>query len=127
MDLGGIMQRIHWSEDRLKDIFVGRKIVSVDTMNDTMTLDDGTVLGIDGNDGCACANGNYSIEHLATVDNVILNVETEIDTDEYGDDGDVRMFVYTAHEKLEAIRAEGCDNGYYGTGFWIKVQDAPVL
>ena len=34
----------------------------------------------------------------------------------------VRLFVLAADERIKLIEAEGYDNGYYGTGYWIEVQ-----
>ena len=139
---------------------VGRRIVAIDRTPDTeasdwedwqygdratITLDDGTVLVLDGHDGgCACSAGCYELGHLATlaeVDNVITAVEFEAapagdDSDcstcgrpgcwevghETPDEGHYRRFVFADNRKVNLATFEGSDgNGYYGTGYYVRI------
>jgi predicted NAD/FAD-binding protein len=106
------------------DILIGRKITEVSLENQTLTLDNGTILYVSGNDGCACAYGNYDITHLATTENMIMSVRSDVQELEYGDTGDVRLFVMMdgIPTEKEVILAEGCDNGYYGYGFVLYIK-----
>ena len=120
--------------EAIRDMFVGRKIVSTEIEKDgnwpvyrgTLTLDDGTVLEIEANQGgCSCSAGDYFITSLATTDNIIMNVEVvdEVKNDGWEEDHTYKIFVYTEHEAIAAVEIEGSDgNGYYGTGFWIGVK-----
>jgi len=116
----------------LTPLFVGRKIVSVSQETGEygdplgfLTLDDGTVLEVQPNQGCSCGAGDYFITSLATCDNVIMNVKVEdVTTDDgWEEDHSYKIFVYTEHEAIAAVEIDGSDgNGYYGTGFWIGVK-----
>lgn len=128
------------SEDRLRELLVGRSIVHSYTSDEqgdyyqsggdtgTLVLDDGTVLKVWGNDGgCACSSGCYPLAELNEVGNIITNVELEeapagdYTTDTY--EGHYRIFVYAEHRQLLAS-FEGTDgNGYYGTGWWLRVEE----
>lgn len=120
----------HWEEDKLREVLVGRKIVKAERKGDgefdgTLTLDDGTVLELEGNDGgCACSAGCYYLTHVAAVDNIITNVTITQDPAE--DDGEgsgvYAIFVIADNVAVNVARFEGDDgNGYYGTGFSIRV------
>lgn len=77
------------SEDRLRDLLVGRKVVKAEVKDESperwtpgptgwLTLDDGTRLKLWGNDGgCACSAGCYPLAHLSACDNIITNVEVD--------------------------------------------------
>jgi hypothetical protein len=114
--------------EELTKLLIGRKIEKVD--ENTLLLDDGTVLDVRGNEGgCACSAGDYELTTLNGVDNVITSVEIEDgyvgerDSDyDYGDQW-YRIFVYAQNEQLLLAEFEGSDgNGYYGTGFNITVR-----
>lgn len=143
-------------EDRLRALLFGRRVVSVEMREErppdsyygyhtwpvgTLTLDDGSVLKVWGNEGrCACSAGDYPLTELNAVDNAITNVEVEErpDGDDvpcrtcgkdwcYGDDhergGWYRIFVVAEDRHLLAS-FEGSDgNGYYGTGWWLTVEN----
>jgi hypothetical protein len=90
-------------------------------------LDDGTQVYVKGNEGCGgCDSGNYDLQHLATVDNVITSVRLATETscyDEYSDEYvSYRIFVYAGAEEINLMQVDGTDgNGYYGTGYEITV------
>ena len=120
----------YWEEDKLREVLVGRKIVNAERKGDgefdgTLTLDDGTVLELEGNDGgCACSAGCYYLTNVAKVDNIITNVTIYQDPAE--DDGEgagvYEIYVIADNEQVNVARFEGDDgNGYYGTGFSIRV------
>lgn len=135
-------------EIRLRELLVGKKIVSAVIRNEMpepytsgpfglLTLSDGLVLKVWGNDGgCSCDAGCYPLETLNGCDNMITNVEVEERADdeshpcpdcgkkycEHG--GWYRIFVYADNEKINLASFEGSDgNGYYGTGWWLTVAD----
>lgn len=139
------------SEERLRSLLIGRRIVRAEVVDESperwtagptgyLTLDDGTVLKVWGNDGgCACTAGCYPLAVLATCDNAITNVVVEEHATgdgvacrtcgeyycwKHGDeDGYYRIFVFAVDERLVVASFEGSDgNGYYGTGWWLSVQ-----
>ena len=105
-------------EEGLKDLLVGHKITQI--VGATLTLDDGTSLYFEGNEGCGgCSSGWYDLTKLNKVDNIITNVE--ITTADEGYDTYYRIYVYAEQPQLLA-EFEGSDgNGCYGTGFTITV------
>jgi len=111
-------------EAHIKQLFVGRRVVAADLEQQTLTLDDGTIYDVEGNEGgCSCGNGDYDITALNVFDNVITNCEIATSVDGWGNSENVLLFVYAAGgNSVELIRSEGYDNGYYGTGFSIKVR-----
>lgn len=112
------------NKDAIKELLTGRRVEKVG--DDTLRLDDGTVLTLGGNEGgCSCGAGDYDLVTLNGVDNVITNVEFEDSPS--GDDSDgegfYRIFVYAGNERINLAIFEGTDgNGNYGTGYWIAVQ-----
>lgn len=146
------------SEERLKELLVGKSIVSAEIKDESpeswtsgptgyLTLSDGTVLKVWGNDGgCACSAGCYPLASLAKSDNIITNVIVEEAPDgddhncrvcgksrwsaectHYDEDGYYRIFVlaYGVDERINVASFEGSDgNGYYGTGWWLSVEKA---
>jgi hypothetical protein len=134
------------SEDRLRELLFGRRIVNVEKINERVddwyydaegriTLDDGTVLLVGGNTGgCSCGAGDYDLTTLNTVDNAITNVIVEERPDhedkcsECGawscdHQGWYRIFVVAEDHNQHLVASfEGSDgNGYYGTGWWLTV------
>ena len=105
-------------EKELKDLLVGHKVTQV--VDATLTLDDGTSLYFEANEGCGgCGSCCYTLNELNKVDNIITNVE--ITTADEGYDTYYRIYVYAEQPQLLA-EFEGSDgNGFYGTGFTITV------
>jgi hypothetical protein len=105
----------------MAELLVGRKVVSV--TEDTMTLDNGTVLEIAPAGGC-CAW--YEIRHLEAVDNIITDVKFESgEFDEPKRDGAWQwytLFVYADNEKINLLTVEG-NEGYYGQGYKVRVKE----
>lgn len=135
-------------EARLRELLVGKKVVNAEIRDVSpesyaygptgfLTLSDGTVLRVWGNTGgCSCGAGDYSLTRLNGCDNAITNVKVEERPD--GDDkcpdcgewscdhnGWYRIFVFAEDKGVELASFEGSDgNGYYGTGWWLSVQES---
>ena len=97
----------------------------------TITLDDGTVLQLEGHDGgCSCESGCYELGHLAdiaSVDNIITAVhfDNRPGGDEYDSssfEGSYSIFVVADNQRINLATFEGSDgNGYYGTGYYVRI------
>ena len=121
----------HWEEDKLREVVVGRKIVGAELKEEgwnpqgILTLDDGITLVLEGNEGgCACSAGDYFLKSVALVDNIITNVTIYQDpAEDYGDGAGVyEIYVIADNEQINVAHFEGDDgNGYYGTGFSVRV------
>lgn len=124
-----IDNEIHFDETRrLKELFVGRSVRRVD--RDILQLDDETRLRVVPNRGCGgCSAGNYSLVELGECENIITNVEVSRETisdPEFPEKGSYRyrLFVYAENRRVNLATFEGDDgNGYYGTGFWLEIED----
>ena len=118
------------NENEIKELLLGHKIVA-DENNDALILDNGVVLQINPNVGCyGCESGNYYLQHIASVNNAITNVEFvndyEVNDDDYYDEEDYyqhyKIFVIADGMTTELLDVYGTDgNGYYGTGYKIDV------
>lgn len=112
------------AKDEITALLVGRKVDKVN--DDTLLLDDGTLLRLVGHDGrCSCSAGCYDLTELNGCDNIITKVEFEDDPggDGYDHrDGSYKIFVYAENQRINLATFEGTDgNGYYGTGYSITV------
>ena len=106
-------------ESEVKQLLLFRKIVKTERLSDqigVLTLDNGTELIVEGNEGCGgCSYGWFYLEELNNCDNAITNVKCDIkDTD---DEVTYHLFVFAENKQIECVRYEGCDNGYYGMGY----------
>lgn len=137
-------------EARLRELLVGKSVVRAEIKDESperwtqgptgyLTLSDGTVLRVWGNDGgCACSAGCYPLSSLNTCENVIMNVKVEDHPDgddipcevcgkswcwDHQNEGYYRIFVYAENDQLVQLASfDGSDgNGYYGTGWWLSV------
>lgn len=109
------------NEKEIEELLLGHK-VTVDDYNN-LVLDNGVVLQINPNIGCGgCESGNYCLEHIASVNNAITNVEF---VEEFEDDcyyEHYKIFVIADGMTTELLDVYGTDgNGYYGTGYTIDV------
>lgn len=95
------------------------------------TLDDGTKVYFAGHDGgCACSAGCYDLTMLNRVDNIITAVHVDANPgSDYSEDymGGYSIFVLAEHEQLLASFSGTDGNGYYGTGFYIRVIGSGVV
>ena len=126
----GTVEIDHSEEDAIRSLLVGRSVRKVDAGR--LVLDDGTELVVEANTGgCSCGAGDYDLTELNGCENIITSVEFECEDRGYGEDWDqqptiYRLFVFAEHQKLKLLQAEGDDgNGYYGTGWHIKVRPSP--
>ena len=113
-------------------VLQGRYVVEIDEEFDTITLDDGTVLEVEGNEGCGwCRSGWYDLINVFKRGDSharIMSAHVACDIDEENDDeGAVDPHVYTLFVMMDGnpgflplatIRGDD-GNGYYGTGFRI--------
>lgn len=110
--------------DKVTELLMGRRVVKVS--DNTLWLDSGALLTLEGNDGgCVCGAGDYELTALNEVDNVITKVEfvDDPDDDSRPENGRYEIFVFADNERINLATFEGSDgNGYYGTGYSIKVR-----
>lgn len=123
--------------DKIRNLLLGHKVVSVEISDGigTATLDNGTVLELEGNTGgCSCSVGDYCLTELNTVDNIITDVDFFDDPDvevyspgagyEIVGSGTYKIFVFAYNRQVNFATFEGSDgNGYHGTGYSITVKD----
>lgn len=127
-------------QQEIADLLIGRRIVRAeqgefdypnrgwrDKAEGRLTLDDGTLLYLNGNDGgCSCNAGCYPLEKVAAADNIITSARVECspsdDWSEESDEGAYRIFVFADATEINVAEFVGTDgNGYYGTGFELTV------
>lgn len=124
-------------QSHIETLLVGRRIVQAEKgtfeypgrwssqAEGRLVLDDGTVVYLVGNDGgCSCGAGDYDLEKVAAVDNVITSARVECSPagDEVDGDGTYRIFVVAEAVEINVAEFVGSDgNGYYGTGFALTV------
>ena len=132
----------HYDKDAIKSLLLGRKVVKAEMTQipdkrwgghedgGLLTLDDGTVLAIIPNiGGCSCGAGDYFLTELNEVDNIITDVEflddpgyEDFEENEKREPQGYKIFVLAEDRRLTLAAMEGTDgNGYYGTGYRIKV------
>lgn len=119
----------YYEHDKIRDLLVGRTFLTVG--DHTGVLDNGVVLEFPDTDGgCACSAGCYDLTVLNSIDHVITDVQVVEDPggDDYGTwenpkyEGTYQIFVFADNERVNLATWEGSDgNGYYGTGFSIRV------
>lgn len=111
------------NEKEIEELLLGHKIVA-DEFTGSLVLDNGILLYINPNIGCSgCGSGDYYLQHITSVNNVITNVEF---IEEYDDDDfnykHYKIFVIADGMTTELLDIYGTDgNGYYGTGYTIDV------
>lgn len=110
------------NENEIKELLLGHKIVA-DKSSDSLILDNGVLLQINPNIGCGgCESGNYYLQHIASVNNAITNVEFVEDYDDDYHYKHYKIFVIADGMTTELLDVYGTDgNGYYGTGYTIDV------
>ena len=135
-------------EEAIRELLMGRKVVAAERFTEgvpvsgayspaegRLTLDDGRELFVVPNiGGCICSAGDYELDSLNRVDNVITRVDFEVEDrtgpegeDWYEDGHTYRIFVLAGHERINLLSVQGDDgNGYYGTGYEIVVRESAV-
>lgn len=112
-----------YEKEKITELLTGRKVIKVS--DDTLRLDNGTVLKLAGNDGgCGCSAGCYDLTELNGVDDIITSVEFEDspDVDVIDGEGTYRIFVFADNQRINLATFKGTDgNGYYGTGYSIEI------
>lgn len=130
--------------DQIAALLVGRRIVSAEQgsyhldgryswereAEGRLVLDDGTILYLAGHEGgCSCGAGDYDLESVTAVDNVITSarVESSPSGDDEDGDGTYRIFAIADNTEINVAEFVGTDgNGYYGTGFSLTVVHPPA-
>lgn len=112
-------------ESEVKKLLLFRTIVKVemqDSQTGVLTLDNGTKLLVQGNEGCGgCGNGWFYLDELNGCDNAITNVECVSTVEGDYDDVVYRIFVFAEDKKIHCLQYSGYDNGYYGIGYDLYV------
>lgn len=116
----------------------GRYVTSID--DDTITLDNGTELHIQGNEGCGgCGNGWYWLEQVYKQGSRrarIMSAHVAYDEEDKDEEGPSVYTIFVMVDgnptQLPLATVRGSDgNGYYGTGFTltatVKPHPAPPL
>lgn len=137
------MKSLEYSDvNEIKELFMGRRIIAVEIFDEPqqikdswneftgrMRLDNERIVYIAPNQGgCICGAGDYTLTHLATVDNIITRVDVINDPasdDTYNQETQsYRIFVLAGHEQINAMIIDGSDgNGWYGTGYELLIFD----
>ena len=108
------------NEEELKNLLIGHSIKKIN--GDTLELDNGIKLRFMGNEGCLCGSGDYDITELNECKNVITDAEFDEEYTDGWDEKSYKLFVYSENKKIKLLQCDGNDgNGYYGTGYHIKV------
>ena len=113
-------------ESNVKSLLLFHKIVSVERINSqtaTLTLDNGTILEVVGNEGCGvCGNGWFYLDALNSCDNAITDVRCSHTGDGgYEDTETYNIYVFVDSAMVNCVQFSGYDNGYYGTGYSMRV------
>lgn len=113
-------------EKVVKELLLYHKVVKaeeVDGQTALLTLDNGTQLLLEGNEGCGgCGNGWFFLQDLNTCNNVITDVKCECDCEEGCDGGTYHIYVFAEDQKINLVEFNGYDNGWYGTGYRLSVK-----
>lgn len=133
-------------ETEICELLMGRSVIKVEKFDTSidipgayskaegkLTLDDGREVFVAPNiGGCSCGAGDYYLDSLERVDNIITRVELERTDVEATKENDwegsttYRIFVLAGHERINLLSIHGDDgNGYYGTGYELVVADPP--
>ena len=120
---------LNWTdENEIRELLLYRSVTKVS--DDTLVLDDGTVLEVVPNFGCGgCPLGNYYIEDLNGCENMITRVTfmeyDDQDEDTWGETYTTyTIFVYAENKQINLLSVEGTDGyGWYGTGYEIRVRE----
>ena len=110
-------------EEMVRDLLLYRKIVKAEIIDDqtaVLTLDNGTQLIAEGNEGCGgCGNGWFYLDELNACDNAITDVECVCEGTDY--EAVYHLYVFADNKKINCLQYSGYDNGYYGVGYDLYV------
>lgn len=89
----------------------------------TLVLSNGLRLEVLSNEGCGgCSNGWYRYSEIIDTGakgNIITKVEVE--QPENSEWGTYSLFIYSNDKRILQTDFDGCDNGYYGVGIYMRV------
>lgn len=105
--------------DRLREIVVGRKLVSVE--GETVTLDNGTKIRIEGSSDC-CAWGDATIGKIIDSEHVITGVQSVDGEGDYPNSASVFLMT-DAGTAMEIAQKWDESNGYYFYGLYLTVTE----
>lgn len=109
-------------------VLQGRYVTEIDDEFDTITLDDGTILEVEGNEGCGwCRSGWYDLINVYKQGNSKARIMSAHVTCSIDNEGASGARIYTLFVMVDGnpgflplATIRGNDgNGYYGTGFRI--------
>ena len=120
-------------KEKIKETLIGKQVTHIEQKDDftvEVTLDDGVILTLAGNEGgCCCVNGDWTIsESLSDSEKPsgrIMNarVDDQIRSNEEMDEiyGPIRVFIMVEGREYPLAEFNGYDNGWYGQGFYVNV------
>lgn len=120
-------------EEKIKETLIGKQITRIEQKDDftaEVTLDDGVILTLAGNEGgCCCGDGDWIITELLSdsekptgrVMNAWVNDRIDMDEDLGEIWGPVTVFIVAECRKYPLVEFTGHDNGWYGHGFYCRV------
>lgn len=117
---------------KIKQTLIGKHITRIEKAGKfqaTVTLDGGTTLHLEGNQGECCQNGDWAITKLLTnsekPNGRIMNawIDNQIKVDEERDEicGPISLFIMAEGREYPLVEFNGYDNGCYGKGFYCRV------
>lgn len=120
-------------EEKIKETLIGKQVTRIEQKDDftvEVTLDDGVILTLTGNEGgCCCGSGDWTITELLSDSEKpsgrIMNawVDDQIEESEvYGNlQGPITVFIMAEGREYPLVEFDGYDNGWYGHGFYASV------
>ena len=120
-------------EDEIKETLIGKQITHIEQKDDfqvEVTLDDGVILTLTGNEGgCCCGNGDWTVSELLSDSEKpsgrVMNawVDDRIGADEEMGEisGPITVFIMVEGREYPLVEFDGYDNGWYGHGFYANV------
>ena len=108
--------------EMLNKELVGQRIYKI--TNNTIELENGTILTIDPNKGCDVCDTGWAEMNIVPsnpyFDAAVMNVEYKDMSNKRSDS--FKIFIYmTDNSSVTMDGNNGNDNGYYGSGFWVTV------
>ena len=111
------------NDETLSDELVGKKIVSIDTGNNEIVLNDGTVLELEDNQECCAWFNVDGITEIDLDDNIVTAVREEATTLSDPNESAFDMVILSRDKTLARIQVDGdVSNGYYCHSIILKVR-----